>query len=115
MELNTSAISTNIFMARKRAKINQKELSKLTGLSANYISLLENNREKEPSLDTLFRISQATNCTIDELLFENLTALNANYNDKLINEINAELYSMKSEKISFLFEFLKVYKKHKIL
>ena len=108
MDIKTMALATNIFMARKKARLSQKELAKRTGLSPNYISALETNGKKEPSIDTLSRIADATNTTIDELLFENLVTYKDCHDDKLIQLINAQVHSMSDEKIDFLIDFLKV-------
>lgn len=44
---------------REELGITQKELSKRTGISRNYIAELENSKKVNPSFETIFKIAQA--------------------------------------------------------
>lgn len=51
---------------RHRAGFTQEELAEKSGLSRNYIGLLELAR-REPSLSSLLSLSRALQCSLDEL------------------------------------------------
>ena len=52
---------------RVRSGYSQSELSRLCGLSSNYIGELENGKH-EPRITTVIQISQCLNCSIIELI-----------------------------------------------
>ena len=93
MEINSTAISDNILKYRIMAKLNQKQLANIVGLTSNYISALENNNDISPSMDSLMKIASATNVTVEQLLFENLNVLKNKKEDDLIDQINKSLYN----------------------
>lgn len=45
-------------------------LSEITGISATYISNLENGHKDNPSLDCMKTIAKALNSSVQELFFE---------------------------------------------
>lgn len=62
-------ISKNIKQFRILANITQEKLSKSTGLSRNYVSLLESGK-REPSISSLNKISKVLGVPISILLLE---------------------------------------------
>lgn len=54
---------------RKELKITLSELSKKTGLSATYISNLENEQKTNPSKETMEKISAALGQTVSEVFY----------------------------------------------
>jgi transcriptional regulator with XRE-family HTH domain len=57
----------NLRRIRRAKDITQEELSKKTGIHQTHISHYERG-ERKPSFDNLLSLSQALNCTIDELV-----------------------------------------------
>lgn len=55
---------------RKKQKLTLKELSEKTGISVGYLSHLENGSRSNPSMKTMYKISQAINTRIEEVFFE---------------------------------------------
>lgn len=53
---------------RKSQKISINNLSKLTGISLGYLSDLENNKAKNPSLDKIKLIAKTLNVSVEDLL-----------------------------------------------
>lgn len=51
---------------RQRAGFTQEKLAEQSGLSRNYIGLLE-TKKREPSLSSLLSLSGALSCTLDDL------------------------------------------------
>ena len=52
---------------RIKANLSQAELSKLTGLTQAFLSELESGK-KNPSLETLVKVSGVLGCTVDDLI-----------------------------------------------
>lgn len=52
---------------REKKHITQKELSKKTGISRNYITELENNMKPNPSFETIYKIAQGLEVEIKEV------------------------------------------------
>jgi transcriptional regulator with XRE-family HTH domain len=103
---NLSEISNNIKRYRKVAKMTQDDLAKATKLSISFVSKLETGN-KEPSLETIFKISNALGIQPyhiigrnSRLLNEFLQSLDPNIRDELSNDV---FYS-EFEKISNLLE-----------
>lgn len=71
MKLDT--IGKNIRMYRTIAQLRQEDLAAKTGLTPNYIGMIERG-EKIPSLETFITIANALETTTDRLLFDVLTA-----------------------------------------
>ena len=57
----------NLKRVRKARKVTQELLSKMTGVSRARISLYEKGHQS-PSVKTAYKIAQALECTIDELV-----------------------------------------------
>ena len=94
---------------REEKGITQEELAEMTGLSQNYISDLENNKKKNPTLEAIHKISLALNENIRNLFIatsdiETLREMMHESIDK--NGINSE----ETLKISHLIDKLVVLK-----
>jgi XRE family transcriptional regulator of biofilm formation len=55
---------------RKQKKISLSELAERAGVAKSYLSSLERNLQKNPSIQFLEKISSALNVTINELLYD---------------------------------------------
>ena len=55
---------------RKIKKVTLKQLKKQTGISISYLSRIENNKVKNPSLLAIVKIAEALNLKLDEIYFE---------------------------------------------
>lgn len=55
---------------RERRKMTQEELSHLSGIKQQTISAIESGKNKYPRIDTLFALSKALRCTVDDLIEE---------------------------------------------
>ena len=84
------SIGTAIKLCRDRKNLTLSELSKKSGLSISYISLLENNK-RDPNLSKVEQISKALNIPLSILLF-------LSEDKKEIESLNPEL----AEKLSLL-------------
>ena len=71
MEINYTLIGKRIRETRKQRGLSAEELAEIADLSSVYISYIENAKRK-PSLESLIKISNALEITIDELLYGNL-------------------------------------------
>lgn len=84
--MTTDSIGRNIRKYRMEKKMRQEDLAEKTGLSANYIGMLERG-EKLPALDTFISILNALGITADAVLCDVLengyTVKNSLLNDKL--------------------------------
>ena len=91
--MTTDSIGRNIRKYRVEKKMRQEDLAEKTGLSANYIGMLERG-EKLPSLDTFISILNALGITADAVLCDVLengyTVKNSLLNDKLQSLTEAE-------------------------
>ncbi len=70
MEVNYILIGKRIAEIRKSQHVSQMELAEMTDLSISYISHIETARKK-PSVESLLKIVNALNVTMDELLSGN--------------------------------------------
>lgn len=70
MKVNFTQIGKRIAEIRKAQHISQMELAEMTDLSISYISHIE-TAKKKPSIETLIKIVNALNITMDELLCGN--------------------------------------------
>ena len=100
--MTTDSIGRNIRKYRMEKKMRQEDLAEKTGLSANYIGMLERG-EKLPALDTFISILNALGITADAVLCDVLengyTVKNSLLNDKLQSLPEAErnkIYEVKS-------------------
>ncbi len=91
--MTTDSIGRNIRKYRMEKKLRQEDLAEKTGLSANYIGMLERG-EKLPALDTFISILNALGITADAVLCDVLengyTVKNSLLNDKLQSLPEAE-------------------------
>ncbi len=91
--MTKDSIGRNIRKYRMEKKMRQEDLAEKTGLSANYIGMLERG-EKLPALDTFISILNALGITADAVLCDVLengyTVKNSLLNDKLQSLPEAE-------------------------
>ena len=91
--MTTDSIGRNIRKYRMEKKMRQEDLAEKTGLSANYIGMLERG-EKLPALDTFISILNALGITADavrcDVLENGYTVKNSLLNDKLQSLPEAE-------------------------
>ena len=91
--ITTDSIGRNIRKYRVEKKMRQEDLAEKTGLSANYIGMLERG-EKLPALYTFISILNALGITADAVLCDVLengyTVKNSLLNDKLQSLPEAE-------------------------
>lgn len=55
---------------RTKRRLNQRELSDASGVPQPMISDIENGNVKNPTIKTLFKLSSALKCTVDDLISE---------------------------------------------
>lgn len=60
-------LSNNVKKIRKLKKLTLKETAKKTGVSHQMISQIETGK-KRPSLETLIKIADAFDCSLDDLV-----------------------------------------------
>lgn len=58
---------------RKRRKLNQAQLAKLSGVPQPMISMIETGSVPNPTIGTLHKLASALKCTVDDLIDENET------------------------------------------
>lgn len=58
---------------RKRRKLNQAQLAKLSGVPQPMISMIETGDVQNPTIKTLHKLASALKCTVDDLIDENET------------------------------------------
>lgn len=85
MQINYKDIGTQIRYERKKQKITQEKLAELCNISIPHMSNIENANTKV-SLPVLVDIANALNCTVDQLLCNNLNN-NSAANNSIINDI----------------------------
>jgi transcriptional regulator with XRE-family HTH domain len=64
----TVSIARNIKKYRMKAGISQDKLSKLAGITLYTITKIETGATLDPRVETIKKIADALNCTVDELL-----------------------------------------------
>jgi len=77
-----------IALCRKQRDMNQAELAERAGVSVSYISLLEQNKRKDPTLSTIQKVSEALSVPSSILFFlaadqTELAGLSAELQEKL--------------------------------
>lgn len=92
-EIDYIALGIRIRKARKISHITQEKLGEICELSTAHIGHIERGT-RIPSLDTLFRISQALNVSMDYLIFDSV-AVDENF---FIN-LNAMLKNKDKRKV----------------
>lgn len=110
--LNLSDIFGNkLKYIRRSLKITQEELALKCGMEASHIGQLERG-EKNPTLNTLYRISNGLNISIPELIdFEN--ELIFEEQDEVTNKLLSYLKEMDSNEKNQILDIIKVLKKYK--
>lgn len=68
MKANTSNIADNIKKYRTELGISQDKLSKLADVTYNTIIKIESGVNKNPTIETLAKISSALKVTVDDLI-----------------------------------------------
>ena len=53
---------------RKRRKLNQAQLAKLSGVPQPMISMIETEAVPNPTVGTLWKLAKALKCTVDDLI-----------------------------------------------
>jgi len=68
MQKITISIARNIKKNRIKAELSQDALSKLAGVTLYTITKIETGATLDPRVETLKKIADALNCTVDDLL-----------------------------------------------
>lgn len=63
-------LAERIRFYRRRARLSERRLAELAGVSRTIIRMLEDGRARNPTLDTLRRIALACDCKISDLIPE---------------------------------------------
>lgn len=63
-----SSIANNLKRLRKNKKLSQERLARLANVANNTIIKIEAGKNKNPTLDTLKKISRVFNISMDELI-----------------------------------------------
>ncbi len=71
MNIDYTALGKRIRTSRKAKKISQEQLAEICALSAAHIGHIERGT-RIPSLDTIFRISQALDVSLDYIILDSL-------------------------------------------
>lgn len=96
MNIDYIALGKRIREARKNRNMTQEKLGELCGLSSAHIGHIERGT-RVPSLETVFRISQELNVSLDYLLFDSKS------DENLFSSISASLQNKDPKKVkSFL-------------
>lgn len=61
-------LAQNIKKLRKQKKLSQEELAKKAGITYSTLIKIESGANKNPTLDTLKKITSALNIKIDEII-----------------------------------------------
>lgn len=72
MNYDPKLIGDRIKYYRNKQNLSQKELSVRCGISQSYITELENGKSKYKQLNTLLKLADYFNITLDDLFFDNL-------------------------------------------
>ena len=59
---------------RTKRKLNQRELSDASGVPQPMISDIESGNVKNPTIKTLYKLSSALKCTVDDLIVEEVNS-----------------------------------------
>ena len=90
MTYDSVVIGKNIEKERKRMKITQKDLGKLTGVCNKQISLYESGK-LTPPIDMLFKMCDVFDCELGYLLGEETYAQRTKVETKIVNELGLSL------------------------
>ena len=55
---------------RRRRKLNQAQLSKISGVPQPMISMIETGSVPNPTIRTVYQLASALKCTVDDLIVE---------------------------------------------
>ncbi len=88
--MKANSIGKNIRKFRLEKKLRQEDLAEMTGLSTNYIGMVERG-EKIPALETFIGIVNALGVSVDMILCD---VVNSGY------EVRSSLLTEKMEKLS---------------
>ena len=111
MEFNELSIRLNIIKFRNKAKLSQRQLAEKAGLSRTFISDIERNSKKLPSISSLYQIANALNISVDEILYDTLSYYSMNTDDTLILDINKSLKFKTQKELNIISAFAKSLKK----
>lgn len=59
---------------RTKRKLNQRELSDASGVPQPMISDIESGNVKNPTIKTLYKLSSALKCTVDDLIVDEVNS-----------------------------------------
>ncbi len=65
---NSSKLSKNIKKLRKRKNFSQEKLARMADVANNTIIKIESGENKNPTLETLQKVSKALGVSIDDIL-----------------------------------------------
>ena len=65
---NSSKLSKNIKKLRKRKNFSQEKLARMADVANNTIIKIESGKNKNPTLETLQKVSKALGVSIDDIL-----------------------------------------------
>lgn len=57
---------------RRKRKLNQAQLSKLSGVPQPMISMIETGAVPNPTIGTIYRLASALRCLVDDLIEEDV-------------------------------------------
>ncbi|QUH20245.1 helix-turn-helix domain-containing protein [Alkaliphilus sp. B6464] len=77
-------IGENLRKIRESKSLGVNQLSRMSGINASYISNLENNKRKNPSIETLQKIADALEVSVYDFFKDNINNKNVNKNEKTI-------------------------------
>lgn len=100
-------IGEKIREERKKIGMTQEDLAEKVGISVNFVSLIENG--KNMSLDTMIKIANTFNVSVDYLLND---SMNIN-TDNITAQINHSLGSLTTEEKLYFLNMIKQYKQLK--
>ncbi len=92
-ELDYTALGIRIRQARKERHVTQEQLGELCELSTAHIGHIERGT-RIPSIDTLFRIAQALDVSMDYLIFDSIAP-----DENLFTTINSILQGKDKRKV----------------
>lgn len=80
----TDNLLNNILSTLKQKGITEKECAAMANISTSYFSDWKAGRLKNPTIDKIFRISQALNVSLDDLFADGTTCHSENTYDTLL-------------------------------
>lgn len=106
-------LGQNIKKLRKELGFTQEKLSESTGLSPNFICLLESGKRK-PSLETIYKLSVALNVPMHKLFyFADTTKINEKNKESYDKKLNNLLSDLTINDKLFLNDLIKTLKKYR--